>query len=221
MNKKWMGVLLAAGLLGTSGTVQTIASETVSVSAEDAAIIEKYPELFEYLKNDDLGSAEAYIRGLREEQDKDLGELEEYLVTVEINNDNFLDYFEPVIVPYKDAFDELVFMSVGVRSKMYDEDLIIYEHDNISYEMDVDGMRVVQNLTEGLMIWHAIGSDESMTGQNCTFKRVIPGKVTFVKGDYIDHKESHEFERLGWLKEEIWLKNGEQFWHTGNKDYPY
>lgn len=194
--------------------------------AESTDIAEKYPELIRYLEGEDFTNAEAYIHELRLAKEKNkLGEIDKYLVKVEINNDNFLDYFEPIVVPYKNAFDELVFMTVGVRSKKYDDGMILYNGDGIAFEIAVKGYDnpIVEELTmEGLMVWCSIGKAQNLTGNDCTFIRVTPGTITYVSKDYVDSIETKEIQsQRGWKDDIVCLKNGESLMHRYYMEYSY
>ncbi len=69
-----------------------------------------------------------------EKMKEEAGDIEDYLVTVELTSENFEEYFEIVSAQHHNAFGENIKLCTWfIRSLSYD-DLIIYDTGNIAFE---------------------------------------------------------------------------------------
>lgn len=231
-----MGVALAVSSFGMtvmaeseSGPEETAVADDgdlAYVPAEDAKVLEDHAELIAYLKEDDYEAAENYVHSLRVQEEKEAaGDIEDYLVKVDITEDNFFDYFDFVVYPYLNDFDELEFMAMGIVSKKRDDGLVFYDDGNVSFDVQVSGLsnNLVLTVGEGLNIWNMVGFDPNMSEQSITLQRVAPGTVTFIEEEYV---QSEEYEvpnqnPSGWETNIIELKNGEILKRYTRTEHPY
>ncbi len=198
------------------------ADNMVSVPKEKGELLEKYDMLLNLMEADDYQSAEAYVHNLLIQQKKDTaGEIEEYLVTVDLNSENFEDYFEFVSVPRYNAFGELInAFGIGLKSKKYDEGLIIYTIDDITVEYTDDYWTDSSSLGNLLMFGSATSG---FNVDKLAYTRITDGKVTYIKREYVDSYDIPEFEKPNDYNVEtrVELQNGESIYRTLYPEYPY
>lgn len=149
------------------------------------------------------------------------GEIDDYLVTVDLNSENFEDYFEFVTIPKYNGFGEIVkdCTVFGVKSKKYDDGLIVYSMDDITVEYTYSGNSGDTDLKSLLYF-----GNESWSSVNISYGgRITDGKVTFIKQEYVEEydipekKKPDEFAVTTFIQ----LKNGESISRTLQPEYPY
>lgn len=197
---------------------------SVAVPKEKADILEKHPNLISYLESEDYQSAETYVHELVLQQKKEAaGDIEDYLVEVNLNSENFEDYFEFATIPRYNAFGEPIEeTSIGVRSKKYDEGLIVYSLDDIAVEGTYNSYNIEADLKTLLSFYLSTSyfPDEfsvSYTG------RITDGKVTFIKQEFIENYNIPELKKPDDYVSEatVQLKNGEEIVRYVQPDYPF
>ena len=213
---------------GNDATAAEEATDMISVPKEKAELLTKYEALLNLLETENYQGAESYIHNLVLQQKKEsAGEMEDYLVTVDLNSDNFEDYFELVVLPEYNSFGEATGdFYYGFRSKMYDEGLIIYDMDEIALEVEYtdsyapeDPYKMEGSLNELLTFNHGISKDTTVKYAG----RITDGTITFIKQEYVDEYVIPELESpsdrgaLGTVK----LLNGETISRFVVPDYPY
>lgn len=209
-----------------ANVVENSDERTVTVPKEKADILEKYPELISYLESEDYQSAEAYVHDLVLQQKKEAaGDIEDYLVTVELNSENFDDYFELDVIPEYNSFgDRKTWDRVGVKSKKYEEGLIVYSLDDIVAEFQYMDHSPSESTIESLLYFSpGIAPPAEQYQQPVFTGRIIEGKVTFIKQEYIEDYPIPEIETADQVtvKTEILLRNGETISRYLNPNYPY
>lgn len=161
----------------------------------------------------------------KETKSEEVEPIENYLVKVELTPENFDDYFEWKCVHRLDDWGDMMEeVDVRLKSKAYDDGLIIYEcPDDVKFEYnyhpDDDSDYYT---TDTLQDWFLFGSAglygngcyfETDDGFNkeektCTYGNIHPfpwhklgrvkGTITYVKAEYIDHIEkTDEVEDYG------------------------
>lgn len=208
-----------------ASAVGTTGDDMVPVPKEKAAILEKYPELISSLESEDYQSAESYVHELLIQQKKEAaGDIEDYLVTVDLNSENFEDFFEFETVPRNNAFGEPEdSMGIGVKSKKYDEGLIVYSLDDITVEYTFNSFDSEYDLKELL----SFGLSSSFTADDDNVLsytgRITNGTVTYIKQEYVEDYPVSELKKPDdWAVETtIQLKNGETINRYLYPEYPY
>lgn len=160
---------------------------------------------------------------LASEQKKEAtGGIEDYLVTVDLNSENFEDYFEFVTVPRYNAFGELLgSFGIGLKSKKYDEGLIIYTIDDITVEF-ADSRWTSDDSLDSLLSFSLTLS--GYTADEIAYSgRITEGKVTYIKQEYVDSYDIPELEKPDDYNvyTQIQLQNGETLYRALYPDYPY
>ena len=197
------------------------------IDAEIASIVHEHAELMGYLKNKDYRSAEEYIHNLAVEQMKEqAGDIEAHLTTVELTSDNFEDYFECVKQHQYNGFGEVEpnMIWYGVRSKKYDEGLVVYDVDRITVELNTNGDATTAELEHLLRVGTGYGGGVDYDTYTVTFGgRITDGSITFIDKDYIESYIISEKESPADLNvlAEITLKNGEVLHQYIDPEYPY
>ncbi len=166
-----------------------------------------------------VSDLQAEVDSLKETGEKDdasddkISEIDDYLVTVEINNDNFLDYFELVTEKAYNAFgEEENYIRCGVKSKAYEDGLILYDCDSITVEYEISDTsghphKIENSLMSLLSITDSYTSGGDFDAYTISFVRTTSGKATFVKKEYA---ASYEVEsQADESTAKITLKNGE------------
>ena len=149
------------------------------------------------------------------------GDVNDYLVSVDLTADNFDEYFEFASEPQYNEFGEKLegVYSWGLNSLKYDEGLIIYDMDDIVIEYNAygDGKETTR-LSQ--LLYFGRGYSEEMT---MTVNRMTEGKVVFIKDEYIKSYDVDEesFNYNGWGDATIILKNGEEIYRSMHKNHPY
>ena len=193
----------------------------VTVPKEKADILEKYPELIAYLESENYQSAEAYIHELSLQKKKEAADdIEEYLVPVDLTSENFEDYFEFVTPPKFNAFGEPDGHYVGLKSKKYDEGLVVYSFDDITVEFSAESS--TSDFTIDALLSFGIGGLDNVKDVSYA-GRITDGKVTFIKKEYVENYSIPESEKpdMKIVEAEVQLKNGEEIFRYIHPDYPY
>lgn len=216
---------LSIGIIGCGNSSSTTETTTESTTAEEPETSE-YADLIEMLNNDDFDSAIDYVTNLKTEKMKEeAGDIADYLVTVDINDDNFSDYFECVKFKKYNSFGEedTQMKGYGLKSLAYDEGLIFYNADGVNVELATDGWKSDDSLSSLLSNGCFVGSGSSFDELTVEFSRVTDGTVTFVKSDYVDSYELEDYQNPDphYKKAVITLKNGEVIERGTNPDYLY
>ena len=209
-----------------ANVVENSDERTVTVPKEKADILEKYPELISYLESEDYQSAEAYVHDLVLQQKKEAaGDIEDYLVTVDLNSENFDDYFEFTTIPSFTVFGEPDGFLFAVKSKEYENGLIIYSMDEIAVELSIldeelseqDHLKDLLSLTVTSVFRNQVSSEQVHVG------RVGDGKITFIKQEYVEEYPIPEPKTpdVNCIETTIKLKNGEQITRYINPANPY
>ena len=207
-----------------ASVVENSDESMVTVPKEKADILEKYPDLISFLESEDYQSAETYVHDLVLQQKKEAaGDIDDYLVTVDLNSENFEDYFELVTVPRYNAFGEPVNeIQIGVKSKKYDEGLIVYSLDDITVEFNhsYDSECDLQTL---LPFNFCSYSDSDADSALAYTGRITEGTVTFIKQEYVEDYPIPELKKPDDYNAEttIQLKNGEMITRYLYPEYPY
>lgn len=225
---------------GASQPADTQPSEEEVV--EEATVVEgRYPEIADALDAGDYDGAIAAITEMKTEaMAQQAGDINDYLVTVELTPENFDEFFELYTMQFHNAFGEYYSSGCLLRSLKYDEGLILYGLydeefcDAISFECVIgartdsgterqmessiyrlsfflDTPEGVPGLDEDPSVVYFIGPISRMTGS----------KITYVRSEFV---ESVSIEDNGdqYTTEIVTLKNGETFsyqYPTGG--YPY
>jgi hypothetical protein len=207
-------------------------------TAESEDLLVKYGTIIEALENNDYDGAVSSITSLKEEYlAETAGDINDYLVTVELTPENFNDYFEFVTIPGQNAFGERSdTLWVGVRSKKYDEGLILYdiegaEHcDDITIEFITDLTESQEANTSQMRLAELLsflsgfgGYGTEKDSLSYELSRIAGSKLTYIKKEYIDSYEIPPVSSpdLHSTESTVVLKNGESFNLWVNPDYPY
>ena len=224
-----------------TNTAQTSSSSVAQTedkdeeAATDNQQSEKYKGVMDSLEKEDYDSAIAEIEKIKKESKaQKYGDIDNYLVTVELTKDNFDEYFEFVTMQGKNAFNEYDGnVWVGLKSKKYDEGLVLYNlNDNhyndvitIEYTHSANDWTETEQekLTNILSFSTGYGCDYPESLSISPTGRIAGSKLTFIKKDFV---ESYEIEPISSPDQNssqatITLKNGETYYASVNPDYPY
>ena len=209
-------------------------SETVSEPSSEEQLYEKYADIISSLEEENYDNAIDIINEKKTEANKEkYGDIEEYLVTVELTPDNFDEYFEFVTSVHYTAFGTEDLFLYGLKSKMYDSGLIIYDLNNAEYNDDI---AIGYKWSMG-DVAHSDGVSDYLrnllrigNGMNIMYKdlfkaeplgKIAGTKLTFIEKDYVESYEidSRSADLLG--NTTITLKNGEIIKRQTNPDFPY
>lgn len=174
------------------------------------------------------------------EKSQKVGPIEDYLVKVELTPENFDDYFEWEFVHWLDDWGGMTKQgSIALRSKAYDDGLIIYEcPDDVKFEYKAPYWQDWEDFSTVELndYFYPAGYENDWAGKNilcddgfnreektCIYGNIHPiscyeigrvkGTITYVKAEYIDHIEEKEHRETNICKEyiaDIYLKNGEK-----------
>lgn len=209
------------------------ASEQSKEPSQGDVLYEKYKTLIDALESKDFEGAVAEIQYLylnQETEDIDTskaGDINDYLLEVEIDENNIADYFEPIWFKKYNEFGEERTGSIGygLKSKLYDEGYIVYKvNDDIQIELDRNGRKDIFSLEELLSCGVGIGGDGAGGDFTVNYSgRLTGGKVTFIKKEYVAkydvEKPSNPADTYKQFT--IVLNNGEVIYKVGNVDYLY
>lgn len=193
-----------------------------------------YDVIISDLETDNYDGAKAKIDQLQKDRmAANAGDINDYLVTIDLNSENFDDYFEFVSMPMYNAFGELKpgASAFGVKSKKYEEGLVIYSVDNITVEYvtkntsqpELDAWPGDSKLNELLEFSNSFGSSEDADFEFEYNGRITEGKVVYIKSEYVDSYETVERAAPDDFADEaiITLCNGEKIVRSIQKDLPY
>ena len=157
-----------------------------------------------------------------EKMKEEAGDIEDYLVTVELTSENINDYFELIDIPRMNSFGEQVGDSIfqGLRSLQYEKGYIIYKIDPITVEYYCDGITsAVEGKLESLLSFGGVGGNWHVQHTG----RVVPGMVTYINKEYVESYEVPERTTLDQMnvRATIILKNGELISRSVCPEYPY
>ena len=183
---------------------------------------DKYVDIIENLESDNFELAVNLVEEKKfEKAKKEKGDIDKYLVTVEINNDNVSDYFDIEAFNTYNDFGEIEKDSyvIMVVSKAYDKGLVLYDGDiSIGYTSKIVGTYIVDDDVEqflGMNSYIQSGGFE-IEPDKCEFNITrAKGTVTFVKSEYVfsyDLKEGEKSSTKGNLDSHmlVVLYNGEK-----------
>lgn len=205
--------------------VENSGGATVAVPKETANTLEKHSKLISYLESEDYQSAETYVHELVIQQKKEAaGDINDYLVKVNLDSKNFEEYFEFVTVPRYNAFgepDENI--GIGVKSKKYDEGLIVYSLDDITVENIFNSFNSENKLQSLLSFGTSFSfypDDDNVLSYS---GRITDGTVTFIKQEYVEDYPIPELKKPDdyYAETTIQLKNGEIITRYLYPEYPY
>ena len=214
-------------------SVQSI--EITSEPSKEEQLYDKYEDIISSLEAENYDDAIKIINEKKNEAIKEkYGDIEDYLVTVELTPENFDDYFEFVAIERYNAFGEKTgSCPLGLKSKKYDEDMILYGLNDKNYCDDISveftyyvggGSNTVSySLRELLTFTRGIGASSA---DSITFKptgRITGSKLTYLKKDYVDSYEMEEITNPQYFVTNaiVRYKNGQGFGFTVCPDYPY
>lgn len=174
MRRSVIGFLFAAVMLGSMSSV-TIAEE------------QKYQELYDLLEAGQYDEAISFIQDLKAADAPALPEdLSDYLLEIEITEENFNDYFD---IQYYYLLNDFGERSDSIRavftSKMYDQGYYLYEMDDIPIEFAFIRDEGLDSRTETLD--ENIFSSGMPVTQESEWKlvRLKPGKAVFIKKEAV------------------------------------
>lgn len=153
------------------------------------------------------------------------GDIEEFLITVELTPENFDEYFEWKTFYNLNSFGESMENEISfvLSSKAYDQDLILYDTDaklgftatakmTGSYGSTTDSFNSTGDLTPGYLCgtgWSA-SEEVSFDLENCFVETTrVEGTVTFVKEEYVADYKLSEMDTNSYQNADITLVNGE------------
>lgn len=194
------------------------------------ATLDKHTDLIDAMEAEDFGAAMDIVSQKQIAKEvAEKGDIEEYLVTVELTLDNFDDYFEWKAFYGLNSFGEPEKhnMSVVPVSKVYDQGLILYQIDlklgyaftfSDSYQgrVNSDTINETREWSNNSIFGTGISSSEGVVFdlENFTMDvNRLEGTVTFVKEEYVTSYELGELERST-QNATITLVNGEVLLHT-------
>lgn len=160
-----------------------------------------------------------------------VGNINDYLVEAELNDSNFNDYFEFNVTNNYDDFGEIQNESyfLGLKSKKYDEGLVIYDMDDITirlsiydrYDYDDSQAERDDSLDNILYFGPWISGYGDLTIDDFRFIKMTPGTIRFIKSEYIESYEIEDYKEHDYNSATITLKNGETITRTVYDDYKY
>ena len=241
--KKLSALLLTSTLFlaPLCGCAQT----STQTQPDQAQSDKRYDDVIADLEEEDYDGAIATITEMKKEaQAKAHADMEEYLVTVELTKENFDEYFEWVTIPRINAFGEQEGARWGLRSKKYDDGLILYGLDDQNYCDSITLKYTVTmhypsgsdwsdqentDLSTLLCIQRGCSGDagEEVSVDVNSLDRIAGSRLTFIKKEFI---ESYDIELAEhpddpvdsfFASATITLKNGETFYSAIARDYPY
>ena len=247
--KKRPGAFLLSALMCLSlvacGTPQPAEEEAPAeeeVVEEPAVEEERYPEIADALDAGDYDGAIAAITEMKTEaMAQEAGDINDDLVTVEITPENFDEYFDVYTVPVNNAFGEFEYSCWYLRSRKYDEGLILYGLDDADYCDTISVEFVIRSTVDSGYeqlaepIIDELGSmldsggvlelswDPSVAFSLESISRMTGSKLTFVRSEYVESIELEERDKPDMSSTEtITLKNGETFtYYYPRGGYPY
>lgn len=239
--RKLSALVLAGTLLlvPICGCAQTSSQTQVDEQTQTDG---KYDDIIADLEEENYDGAIATITEMKKEAlAKTHTDMEKYLVTVELTPENFDEYFEVVVSPVVDAFGETDHWVLGVRSKKYDDGLILYGLDDSDYcdsieleftltyydDNGTDKDQYKCSLDDALALdaWSFWDVDSSITFDS--LDRMVGSKLTFIKRDFVESydilpaEHPEDPEDSFYTTATITLKNGEVFDRMIARDYPY
>ena len=231
--KKILTVLLMMSLLVCMTGCASQSDLDAAIVERDAlqAKVDQYSDIIDALDAEEYEAAMNIIsqKQIAKEMEEK-GDIEDYLVTVDLTLDNFGDYFEWKSYYGINEFgeEEECDLWFPLVSKVYDEGLVLYKADvklGITMSMTYDGNYGTNSYsTEDTLEWeeHIMPTRGSSTSSedryildkcNVTTTRV-EGTVIFVKEDYVVNYDLGEV-RNGWFQDaKITLVNGEELFHS-------
>ena len=230
-------MLCACGQSQAQPTPSPVPTTTpVPEPSEEEQLFVKYEGIIRALENNDYDRALSSISQLKKEyMAANCGNINDYLVTVEITPENFDEYFEFVSFHGKNAFgeqdDKRVY--IGLRSKKYDDGLLLYGLDDRQYSDDITieffcdflGSDPKYDKLCSLVMFGYSVSSSNLIPASISLKsgRISGSRITFIKKEYV---ESYEIEPVSSPEKTvsgatITLINGEIIHRVVNPDFPY
>ena len=145
--------------------------------------------------------------------------------TIDINDNNFSDYFECVKIQLHNSFGEPdnQMIGFGLKSKAYDDGLILYDVTGVNVELMLADSPTDYDLASLLSCGCSYGGGYTIDELPISFSRTTGGTVTFIKSEYVDSYELEDFKetRPDYKNAVITLKNGETLSRLTQPDYLY
>ena len=189
---------------------------------------EKYHEIIDKLESEDYDDVLAIVEKLKKEKTaKEAGDIADHMLTVDLNSDNFSDYFEIMTVPCYNGFGELESNKVALcaRSKKYDEGYYIYSLDSIAvaYTRNDNENVFDAQLSSLLSGYFWSGSLNPETIEFSYAGKITDGKIVFISKDFVDSYVIQERDLPSNEADHatMTLKNGDEINRAIQKDYPY
>lgn len=181
-------------IAGVLGGILLICSLGMNTFAEE----QKYQELYDYLEAGDYDAAIEYIQNLKVENDSSLPEdLSDYLLEVELTEENFEDYFEWRFYHQRNDFgEETEILRGNYYSKMYDQGYYLYKMDEIPIEYSIiTGSGELDTRTDTLYDGY-FGSAVTARSDDKGWElvRLRPGKIVYIKKEAVTRIEEGPYD---------------------------
>ena len=195
------------------------------------ATVDKYADLIGAMDAEDYHAAMNIVSEKQIAKEvAEKGDIDDYLITVELTTDNFNDYFEWKTFYSLNDFGEEQEHSVScvLTSKVYDEGLIVYAADvklgyNFTFTHEGYGSAYTETLEE-TREWSSLYQPTTGCGSSPGVKFIpeqcfvdvtrVVGTVTFVKADYVTAYELGETRNGSINDATITLVNGQTLHHS-------
>ena len=219
--------LLLAGCATQGGSGAAENSGAASAGKAAKAVLKGRPEVFApssdiigYLEDDKFEEEMAAAK--EAEKTKKSTNLLDYLVKVEITEENFSEYFEFAEKDKLNEIGEYEASAIGLVNKKYKEGMLIYDFGEITIGYSVTGGTAATNkLADMFSFNHIYPTAERLSGEDVTLTWLMPGTVTFLKDGYVRSIRTEESMPKGWSSETIELMNGVTFKRFIADEYPY
>lgn len=209
--KKYLAALLSLSLLAGC-----------SASVGDQ-MYEKYGTIIDALEEENFDAAIQEISQMKKEKlIAEAGDINDYITTVTLTNDNFYDYFELKKEPVYNSFGELQEDSycLILKSKKYDEGLLLYDSQALN-TMRVEAKQAGYESTIEFSLAQLLYGARLYNEYEIT--RVTEGEIKFISSDYVESEEiTQTADANNKLNVKMFhLKDGSVFVHTEKENYPY
>lgn len=214
----------------SAGEAKTVSDnkdiEPVAETSVEEQLLEKYGDVIDFLEKEDYDDAIAEIEKMKKEsKSAKFGDIADYLVSFELTEDNFDEFFEFSTIQGKNAFGEDEdTIWIGLKSKKYDEDLVFYGitdreyNDNITieYTYNSDGHASTDecDLNTLLSFGRGIGGNNNIASFSVEpTGRIAGSKITFIKKEFIESYDVEPILNQSHINTQatVTLKNGDVF----------
>lgn len=199
--------------------------------SQDEQLYEKYKDIISDLEGQNYDLAIDKIKQMKKDAAPSDGNIEDYLLEVNLTGDNFYDYFEFEKIACRDMYgDETGSFMLGLRSKMFDKGYVLCNYydrdycDSIYFELKNESHVIKDASLIEMLSFSSIGFDSGYFYEGIGISgRVAGTKLTFVSKDFVESYEIAEIKDLAKVttEAEITLKNGLKFGYLISPDYPY